>query len=507
MDMTISKKQIHSLQTIYEGFDERPVDCDFVLPEYMPDIASVLKCIMTPTVQTYQVSGDRVTVDGTVMLQVLYLDEGRKCVRCFENVQPFTAVFTVKNSGESLSAVAKTNYVNCRATGPRRVDVHGAFTVKLSVQGNEEEEIIDGVENSCVFSKSQRVSFSRQSAYAQKHASVNEVIEISSDPIEMILRTEAIPSVTDCRILPGKAIVKGEVLCKTVYVTNSTSGEMAVNETPILFSQIIDVEGLTEEMLCDHDVCMSSWEMHPTQNVGGENKLLSFGGKLCFTIRGYQTENARVLTDVYHTKYPLKTERKASSLYKILDIVSGKQTASTTVELSGADNKSVLDCWCTVNGVVNRKEGKQSYVDVQLIVSLLVCDEDNTVSYYERPAEICLVGAETEGETQAAVTVIKTEARIGNGDAHITLTLSVKETCYCLETVSALCQIEQSGETPYAVKDDLSGCCMKVYFASAGESVWDIAKTQHVSVDDLCAENALDADVLPEDTMLLLTME
>ena len=51
MDFKVMNKAISTNETLFDDFDERPVDCDFVLPDYCPDIAAVLKCSLKPVIQ------------------------------------------------------------------------------------------------------------------------------------------------------------------------------------------------------------------------------------------------------------------------------------------------------------------------------------------------------------------------------------------------------------------------------------------------------------------------
>lgn len=106
MDIQVTNKVIGTTESLFDDFDERPVDCDFVLPDYLPDIAAVLKCTMKPVVQSNQLSGDRLIADGVANLRVLYLDEARKCVRSCEFTQPFTSTFNVKNAGSAHASVS-----------------------------------------------------------------------------------------------------------------------------------------------------------------------------------------------------------------------------------------------------------------------------------------------------------------------------------------------------------------------------------------------------------------
>ena len=47
---------------------------------------------------------------------------------------------------------------------------------------------------------------------------------------------------------------------------------------------------------------------------------------------------------------------------------------------------------------------------------------------------------------------------------------------------------------------------LKIYYASAGESLWQIAKSCHTSMQQVMDENDLAADVLEQDTMLLVPL-
>ncbi|MBO5798351.1 MAG: DUF3794 domain-containing protein, partial [Clostridia bacterium] len=133
MEFRVTDTAVSVCQMLADTVNEIPVDGDFQLPEYCPDVAAVLKCTVTPLVQSRQMSTDRLLADGVVQVRVLYLDEERRCVRAAEFSQPFSTAFPLPPvpGGAFWRLQAKTDYVNCRAVSPRRLDVHGAFTLKL----------------------------------------------------------------------------------------------------------------------------------------------------------------------------------------------------------------------------------------------------------------------------------------------------------------------------------------------------------------------------------------
>ena len=52
-------KAIAVCDTVFDDCDERPVDSDFVLPDYCPDIAAVLKCTLEPKQAAQRGPGER----------------------------------------------------------------------------------------------------------------------------------------------------------------------------------------------------------------------------------------------------------------------------------------------------------------------------------------------------------------------------------------------------------------------------------------------------------------
>ena len=101
MEYRVMKGEIPVCETILDTSAEQPIDLDFSLPDYCPDIQKILKCQIYPTI-TEQTISDRLDVEGEVLVKLLYLDSGKKAVRCCELCQPFFHVDrSEKSAGKS----------------------------------------------------------------------------------------------------------------------------------------------------------------------------------------------------------------------------------------------------------------------------------------------------------------------------------------------------------------------------------------------------------------------
>ena len=118
---------------VYEGQAEQGIELDYVLPDYYPEIFKVLKCSLSPAIVSKTISGDnRLLLDGVVYIRVMYLAENSEELHCVEQRTTWSkAVELGKKPIEGEPAIrvtAKSDYCNCRAVSPRRIDVRGAIS-------------------------------------------------------------------------------------------------------------------------------------------------------------------------------------------------------------------------------------------------------------------------------------------------------------------------------------------------------------------------------------------
>jgi len=140
MQINVITQSVGVEETLGSCTAEQPIDADITLPDYCPDIRRVLKCLVTPRITAVQTAGDRATADGSAGVCVIYTDEqGNVC--CFEQTYPFSKYADLKGADENccVNVRAYTQYANCRAVSPRRLDIHAVVSVAFGISGVKEE--------------------------------------------------------------------------------------------------------------------------------------------------------------------------------------------------------------------------------------------------------------------------------------------------------------------------------------------------------------------------------
>ncbi len=507
MDFRVTETAVSTSEAVVNAVSEQPVDGDFVLPEYCPDIASVLKCHLTPTVQTRQLSGDRLTVEGTVALRVLYLDEDRRCVRVCEFSQPFSTAFSLPPLSNKAFFYwhTDTDYVNCRAVSPRRLDIHGAFTVSLTVVDAVEREVITAVEGDGVYTRRTKLACTVPAAFQEKPFTVNEVVEQGGDrhPAEMILYTTVTPQVNECKVLQNKAIVKGMLTVCALYVTDTVSGAVEEAAAEIPFSQIVDMEGLCDEWICDAAVTATTAEVRIEPSQGGETMLLSVSAKLLCSLYGWRFESVEAVCDAYSAHCPLQSETHTLSLTQLYAVHREEHTVRQTCELPAEDVREILGVWCTVLSTGMTGEEDTLKLDGRLMWCMLVQDSHGETAYYERTEPFFVPCADGERDDTPQVQVCRTACQMmGNGKVEMRATLSVtrRPTRVAAHTVPRTLIADEAAAYPP------DKAALKIVYAEKGESLWEIARRSRTAVESIMEENHLSEDVLTADTVLLIPL-
>ena len=117
--------------TVLDTVAEQLADVDLTLPDYCPDIEKILKCTLIPKIQTKSLSGGQLQVDGFCVVNVLYVESEKKTIRCCEQTVNFSQSFSLRETPENYVILTgtKPEYINCRALSPRRLVMHGAFSL------------------------------------------------------------------------------------------------------------------------------------------------------------------------------------------------------------------------------------------------------------------------------------------------------------------------------------------------------------------------------------------
>ena len=282
------------------------------------DIQKILKCRIDPHIETRNIVGDRIEIEGTGTVKIIYIDAIKMAVRCTEQSYPFSISENLREAPQNpaVQTDIKVNYLNCRALSPRRLNLHGAFSVSIKVLDKCEERTVTHIKGTDIQQKKKSVDYSYLHGITQRQFSVTETLEPGQNhsPVQSVIRSDIRAVKGDCKISDNKLIYKGDLLVKLVYLSDLDSGKLESMDYSIPFSQAIELDGNTENSTISLRTEVMSYNIALRTEIGFDDPLPVLSAKLCITALVLEKRDTTVITDCYSTLYRTEPEFSEVSL-------------------------------------------------------------------------------------------------------------------------------------------------------------------------------------------------
>jgi len=538
MDLKTTKEPVFLSEVVYDGQVEQGVEFDYVLPDYYPDIFKVLKCSLTPCVISYSVSGNQLYCDGVVYIKVLYLSRDNNLVNCIEQRYTYSkTIDLVKSADNAIVYLApKTDYCNCRAVSGRRIDVRGAVSCKVKVSCTRESQMITGASEMGVQTRKTSLNYCGEKLIASRQFVTREDIETGAGAggISSIVHHDAFVTVTDYKIVANKVVVKGEATVKALYLTKATensldnleeNAENAANvsenaevmEAVIPISQIIDLQGVTENHVCFVNLNVMDCDLEIKPNADSntsENRMFSCDLTVNCTVAAHLEKEVMPIIDMYSVDYESSFTKAVIKTETMPQIIERQLSLKGQVECNEGTLETVHDSRCDISNIVCRPRINTG--EDESISELVITGQANMqiVGRLDTGAPIFIektepfelitefAGLTEEHSVEPNLQVINTTYSISaENKVELRLVLKMGGCLYQMRSIEVINEIVINEEAP-KVKDN--EYALKLYYAEENEEVWHIAKRYNTDAEAIIAENDMESNQIVTPCMLLI---
>lgn len=516
MNLKINRETVRSLEKICDSTQEQPVELDYVLPDYYPEIFRIIKCTAEPKITSCAVSGDRVTYELTVCIKVIYCSDGGGRPEAVDQKLTYSRTVNLENGTLSPSVYIKAvaDHMNCRAVNRRRIDVRGAVTVHICAAGERDTEVVSDAFGGAVQLKKTSRPCPSEFIRAQKRVTVSDEFDLgSAPPVGSILRSSAEIVSTGMKIISNKAAAKGELKISLLYTPSGNAEGDPVNtmQFSLPFSQLVELDGMDDSYDCRISAEVISCDITPRSEGDGEAHSIECEVLLFIDCVAVKMSMYDIAADEYstthassHTSVPIKIEGEPVNV------------DSVTVAKGVCENKDsplsvIYDAWCCtdrlrtviIDGSVTLSGS------VRLSVMGRAENGDFIISETDVPVEETVPADGREISPDADVRlifpVISCSYTISSENAvEIKAEIGIKGWISDHETVNAITAIDVDESEPREKNDEYA---LRLYFAEVGEELWDIAKRYGASIGQVMEENELENNAVKESRMLLIPME
>ncbi len=507
MNLSNETMKIGFCETVLEAPAEQSLEADISLPDYCPEIQRILKCTVVPAITGVQNNSGRVTADINAVVRILYVGDNGK-ISGYEQsypVQKFVESSKI-TSDSAVNVTVKTNYVNCRAVNPRRIDIRAMLGFIFKAVKKRDEEILCSSSGAGIQTQMSEMNFASLTGVCERAFNIGEAVEIPNEKnaVSQIVNISACAVSTETKIINNKALIKGECAVKIYYI-GEENGAVDSVEHSMPISQIVELDGINENSLSALRLNVCSCEGTLKADTSGEMRLIELNARLSAYIAAFEETPITLITDAYSTDYEVRNTPKS---IEILDY-NGKFDTSFTnkvvLESIGVSVDCVLAVWCSdLHYSFSAKEDKCA-VSGTYIATVVYRDSENQAGVIQKPVDFdntVKMNKKADRIVCHADVQISGCSCVVTGDSRLELKTEILMSgiVFSGSVKKYIGSIEISGENDRREKN----CALTIYFCEKGESFWDIARRYGTTVEAVMRENNTDSDITEKEGMLLI---
>lgn len=504
MELKVENSTLAAYGGRWETRLELPVETEILIPDYLPAVFKIVKCMIEPVVLHNAVAGARWQGDGYLRCTVLYQSD-EAGARLWRTEQKFSFEKTAElPAGRYAAGPAQiwgeVEYCNCRAISEHRIDLRGAYTLCVAALAVQEHELPAALSDCGIEQRPLTLSGVVLSAASEKTYTAQASFPLPG-------AGEAILSMGGCFIPQGVTVQNGQISCQGILrleIVWRGEGEetftVRQKEQPVQLT--MDVEGAAEgdDCTCWGEVLSASLaapegnETDPTMTATWMLHAELWRPVACSAIAdAYST-----LCETTVTTVDCQLLHKQAALDLTVPVVVEDELPDPDLVVYG--------CFVTLGAVgATRCEAAGAPPATGLVgkgvAHLLCADGRGEMACYDKPFSYQL--PETwpgePGVFLPRVGVHVSQVNSGRNGTKMRVDLEVAVHGLLLQVQS--CPVVSDVALGEEFTDKAEGPALYLYYARAGERLFDIAKRYHARAGDLLAANKLNTeDEAPQTT-------
>ena len=494
-----AQKKLSLLSATLDTSTTHEISEEFDLPDYIPEVRKLITVRAGVLPETKYLSdkgtGSQLDFGGTVTYLVIYTDdEGGLCSIPLSSAYEASTQLSVRPESVIIDTVIDNTMA--RVNAPRRLTIK--TRLKSRILGLEKKELEENI----------TPKSSADEMYLQrlgKEINAMEIAQISlqnikmSDKLDMQGLKKAKPVwcdaslvITECKAQNKSVFARGEATVKCIC---NADGEYVTLTKSMPISEEIEAENSrVGDMASVQGRCIS---LSISNELSDDLSQLFFD--LSCELEGIVSHNKSeyVTGDCYSTKFETEGSYKLIDTYSMLKSQSASFTISESVKRKNNDIKEIIDI--IANPVYEKTEikGQRASIIGKLelnIIGAKEADENGDKEYvgdsYELPFkyDTDLSQATDECVARCNLAVGRLNGKYDNEKLFVNCEMFLAQDIIGKSKKEILDKavIKKDNE----IKEDLAS--IRVYFPKEGDTLWEIAKRYHTTVNKITEQNEIE---------------
>lgn len=484
-----------------------------IVPDSKPDILKVLSAEANAVVKDKYIQKDRVTVSGNVNYKILYLgDDGESSVKSIYYDAPFSQAINVPGVDDSAlpGVSAKVSDVVCNIENSRKLSVQTDIELECNIVNPADIDLVTEIDTDKVVPyKTETLEVFNTIVSQRDFIEIGDTLSIGQGMpmIEELLKTNAVLSQTDTKIVNNKLVVKGIVTISAVY--DDVNKKLHVMTQDVPFTEIVDVSGISDDMITDISYKIDGLESQVAEDNDGDRTIIDFDMTIGVDTSVYEVSEIDVVSDLYSPEADIKIHTTNINVCSLVGVEKTQADLKNNVTLP-VDAPDISEIYSIsaspeITGI-SVVEGKM-FIEGEVKTAIEYVSDDDKYPVYNF--------------TKAIGFTHKTNISVPNDDIKPYVNISVDKASYSANKSREITVELTVGISSKAVNNSDVNIISKIdvdenlpeylmpsiviYFVQSGDTLWNIAKRYRTTVDDIADINGIDSEMvlMPNQKLLI----
>jgi len=499
MDLKFDKEQFSYLRQIMQDIRYQEETGEVIVPDSYPDIQSIICASAEAIIRGKECRGGWVTISGGVKGVIMYRPEDNSYPRTLDVYLPFTYKIEDSAISEECMVIAdvKVRSTDGRILNSRKAMLRADIGCRFAVYESKDEEIFELLQMSETMQmKEESYKIWLPVELAEKSFAFSEHLEFPTNgpSIMRVCRVKNSVEIQEQKIVANKAVFKGEVVCKMLYIADDEGLYTHTQTFP--FSQYCELQRDYDQAQVKFSPMITGYDVE--MNLSEENGTGLLTINLLVQCVVSVEKSLHLHTDAYSTTEELQLDWKEYRFRCDVDEFEDKQSVRQSIK---AEWIEVIDAEVITEYPRVQYEKDQVRVTTPVKIQVLGRNEGGEVALLSERTELVQEYARSDKVrvcTQAKP-IEHIHTTLQQSSVDVQCEIQILNVFSCDQEMKTLC-----GGSAEELDSDVKRASVIVRKVKKDTDLWDLAKEHRSRKDVIRTVNELDADILHEDRMILI---
>lgn len=468
----------------------------------------------TATVDSTYIKENQISINGTINYQLMYYADDSAEVHGISKEIPYEESVKISGLSEDNTVDVKLSVIssNIKLIDKETYIYKLQIMAYITVEKLEDLELVTSINDEKYMTQIRKIEMLEICGDKKENFRINEQVAIPTgkpDAEKIIWQDVRIKNLAT-QIENQRITVKGQLYAFVLYKPDGKDTVQQWIETNLNISGVIEDSDLSEDMISYVSATLSNVNLVIDMNEDNENRLINISGILKLNAKLYREKEVQVLDDAYSPGSSLRIERSPKTYEKLL--VKNASRTKSTIKLNVGGTKGAILQICNsqatvkIEKIIVSDNGLKAIGKIEACVIYVSSDDEHPLQCVKRETDFeHRIDAENMTPTdkyyvnwrveQVSSNMISAdEIEVKASVALEAIVFNENKEKFISETFEEEVDFDKLDKAPF----------MKGYVVKQGDTLWNLAKKNYTTVEDIMNVNNLTSDQIKTGDRLLI---